>query len=155
MFSLAASGRISGGGTVALAYDQLSGDEDPDDGESRVFGTLFATNHVFYGLADYFTDIPAHTGGLGLKDLAVKSGFDIRAGTRISADLHHFRATKRGSLSTTSLGNELDLTLSRRISQELGLVAGYSFFQARTGMEELGRLAEDGHWLYLMLNALF
>lgn len=155
MFGVAASGGISGGGTVGLSYDHLSGDDDPDGGESRVFSTLFATNHIFYGLADYFTDIPAHTGGLGLRDLALKYGFDPWAGTRFSADLHHFRAAKRGSLSTTTLGNELDLTFSRRISQELGLVAGYSFFQARTGMEELGRLNEDGHWAYLMLNAVF
>jgi len=142
-------------GTVTLWYDYLSGDEDPDDGESGVFNTLFATNHAFYGFADYFLNIPVHTGGLGLKDLAVKFAFTPWRETRLNIDLHNFQTAQEGSLSTQSLGNELDLTLTRPLSQGLTLVTGYSFFQAREGMEELGRLSENAHWLYLMLNAVF
>ena len=155
MFGVSAGGNISDGGTLTVLYDHLSGDEDPDDGEIGVFNTLFATNHIFYGLADYFTDIPAHTGGLGLRDLGVKLSFTPGTRTRLGVDVHHFRTAQQGSLSTRSLGNELDLTLSHRITRELGLTTGYSFFQARDGMNELGRLTEDGHWLYLMLNAAF
>jgi hypothetical protein len=155
MFGVSAGGDLSDAGTWTVLYDHLSGDDDPDDGEVGVFNTLFATNHIFYGLADYFTDIPAHTGGLGLRDLGAKSSFGLGAETRLGVDLHHFRTVQEGSLSTRSLGNEVDLTLTHRITRELGLTTGYSFFQARNGMEELGRLTEDAHWLYLMLNAVF
>ncbi len=41
--------------TATLWYDYLSGDDDPGDDEIGVFNTLFATNHGFYGFADYFT----------------------------------------------------------------------------------------------------
>jgi len=155
MVGLSAGGDVTDRGTVTLLYDELSGDEDPTDGQIGVFNTLFATNHIFYGLADYFTDIPAHTGGLGLRDLGGKFSFNSATRTRVAVEVHHFRTTRQGTLTTPSLGNELDLTLSHRITRELGLTAGYSFFQARNGMKELGRLPEDGHWLYLMLNAVF
>jgi hypothetical protein len=155
MFGVSAGGDIMDGGTLTVLYDFLSGDEDPDDGEWGVFNTLFATNHIFYGLADYFTDIPAHTGGLGLRDLGVKFSYSTGTQTRLGVDLHHFQTAQEGSLSTRTLGNELDLTLTHRLTRELGVTTGYSFFQARAGMEELGRLIEDGHWLFLMLDAAF
>jgi len=155
MVGLSAGVDIMEGGTLTVLYDHLSGDEDPEDGKVGVFNTLFATNHIFYGLADYFTDIPTHTGGLGLRDLGVKSSFAVGTGTRLGVDLHHFRTTQEGSLSSPSLGNEVDLTLTHRITQELGLTSGYSYFQTKAGMEELGRLTEDAHWVYLMLNAVF
>lgn len=58
---------------MTLWYDHLSGDDDPSDGTVRVFDTLFATNHKFYGLADYFLNIPVQTVGRGLQDLALKA----------------------------------------------------------------------------------
>lgn len=141
--------------TITLWYDHLSGDEDPDDGEVKVFNTLFATNHAFYGSADYFTDIPLHTGGLGLRDAAVKLALGPWDGTSFQGDLHAFSAAEEGNLSTRSLARELDLTLTHRLAQGLTAVAGYSFVQARDGMKELGRLAENASWAFLMLNAAF
>ncbi|HUH12859.1 MAG TPA: alginate export family protein, partial [Longimicrobiales bacterium] len=44
-------------GGAELWYDRLSGDDDPLDDEVRVFDTLFATNHKFYGYMDLFTNI--------------------------------------------------------------------------------------------------
>ena len=141
--------------TVTLWYDHLSGDEDPSDDQIGVFNTLFATNHAFYGLADYFLNVPAHTGGLGLNDAAVKLALTLFPWTDLNLDLHRFQTAQEGSLSTRALANELDLTLIHRLSQDLTLVSGYSYVQAKDGMKELGRLSEDAHWLYLMLNAVF
>lgn len=155
MLGIRAGTELPGGGSVTLWYDYLSGDEDPNDGEYGVFNTLFATNHAFYGFADYFLNIPVHTGGLGLRDMAVKFTFTPFSQTRFNVDLHNFRTTQVGSLSTQSLGNEIDLTLTRTLSPGLGLVAGCSYFQAKDGMIELGRLSENTHWMYLMLNAVF
>jgi hypothetical protein len=155
MMGLRAGTELPGGGTVTLWYDYLSGDEDPTDGEAGVFSTLFATNHGFYGYADFFTNIPVHTGGLGLRDAAVKFSFAPFSMTRFNVDLHNFQTAQEGSLSTQSLGNEIDLTLNRTLSPGVALVTGYSFFKADDGMIELGRLSEDAHWFYLMLNAEF
>ncbi len=155
MIAARAGTELPGIGTVTLWFDHLSGDDDPADGEVRVFSTLFATNHLYYGLADYFLNIPAHTGGLGLQDAAVKFSFAPLARTRLNVDLHRFRTARQGSLSTRTLGDEVDVTLRRPLSPGLGLMAGYSFVRAGTGMKELGRLSEDAHWFYVMLNAAF
>jgi hypothetical protein len=46
---------LAGGkASLMLWYDFLSGDDDTMDEEVKVFDTLFATNHKFYGQADYF-----------------------------------------------------------------------------------------------------
>jgi hypothetical protein len=155
MMAFSADADLPGGGTVTLWYDYLSGDEDLGDGEAGVFNTLFGTNHGLYGFADFFTNIPAHTGGLGLKDAAVKFSFLPWENTRLNVDLHNFQTAQEGSLSTQSLGNEIDVTLNHTLSPGLALVTGYSFFQAKDGMMELGRLDENAHWMYLMLNAFF
>lgn len=155
MFGARAGTRIHEKADFTLWYDYLSGDDDPSDGETGVFNTLFATNHAFYGLADYFLNIPVHTGGLGLKDAALKSAFELSPRTGLKLDLHNFQTAQEGSLSTRSLANEADLTLTYRYSSALTVMGGYSFVQAKGGMKELGRLSENAQWTYLMLNAAF
>ncbi len=155
LFAFRAGTSLPGAGTITLWYDHLSGDDDPGDGKSKVFDTLFATNHAFYGFADYFLNIPLHTGGLGLTDGALKTTFTPRPGTSLGLDLHYFRTAEKGTLSTRNLGTELDLTLGWAVAPGLRLSAGYSYFAVEEGMKELGRLSEDAHWLYLMLDAGF
>lgn len=141
--------------TLTLWYDHLSGDDDPDDGKVKVFNTLFATNHAFYGAADYFLDIPVHTGGLGLRDAALKLAVNPVEGTRIGADLHAFSTAQEGGLSTRSLARELDLILTHAVGSGLTAVVGFSWVQARDGIRELERLEENANWSFLMLNAVF
>ena len=155
MLGARAGGKVVDNAVLTFWYDHLSGDDDPFDGKVRVFNTLFATNHAFYGLADYFTDIPAHTGGLGLQDAAVKLALTPSPATGLNVDFHLFRTARPGSLSTRELANELDLTLTHRLSRALTVTSGYSFVQARDGIKELGRLSENAHWAFVMLNASF
>ena len=58
---------------VSVGVEYLSGDDDPTDGTYKVFDTLYATNHKFYGFMDYFLNIPVHTFGLGLRDVHARS----------------------------------------------------------------------------------
>ncbi len=155
MFGARAGGNLSESITATLWYDHLSGDDDLDDEEIGVFNTLFATNHAYYGFADYFTDIPSHTGGLGLQDAAVKFDFTLDPSTSLKVDLHNFRTAEQGDLSTRSLAQEVDLTLTHRLSTALTVTGGYSFVQASDGIKELERLSENAHWVYLMLNTVF
>jgi hypothetical protein len=150
-----AGGDLSEKVNATLWFDHLSGDSDPDDDQSGVFNTLFATNHAFYGSADYFLNIPVHTGGLGLQDAAVKFRFTLSPEATLRVDLHSFRTAQEGSLSTRALANELDLSISKRLFGSLTASAGYSFVQARDGIKELERLDENAHWIFVMLDASF
>lgn len=144
-----------GAGTVTLWYDLLSGDDDSADGTVRVFETLFATNHKFYGFADLFLNIPAHTGGLGLQDLALKATYQAAPDVRLAADLHSFRLAKQGSVSSSHLGEELDLTGTLTYSPQVSFVAGLSFVAQDDAFAEIGRLAENLMWGYVMMNVTF
>jgi len=156
MFGGRVGTRFGGGkGQVTAWYDYLSGDDDPTDGKTKVFSTLFATNHKFYGYADLFLDIPAHTAGLGLQDLSLKGSYAARDDLTLAADLHSFHLAKQGLLTTKHLGEELDLTASYRYSPNLSFTGGLSFVFAADGFDEIGRLSENMTWAYLMLNATF
>ena len=140
---------------VTLLYDYLSGDPDPSGGDAKVFSTLFATNHAFYGAADLFLNIPAHTGGHGLQDAAARFSFNLKEGMRAGADIHFFRAANQGTLSTARFGEEIDFSVTYRYSQALSIVGGYSLIQAGDGLKELGRLTENSQWTFLMANVNF
>ncbi|MFQ5680178.1 MAG: alginate export family protein [Gemmatimonadota bacterium] len=144
-----------GRGSVTLWYDYLSGDDDPADATVRVFDTLFATNHKFYGFADLFTNIPAHTAGRGLQDLAVKGSYRPAPALTLALDIHSFRVARSAGLGTGHLGEEADLTLAYRYSQEVRLVTGISHILAGRGFAEIGRLEEDSTWLYVMTDVSF
>ena len=144
-----------GRGTAALWVDLLSGDADQGDGRSRVFDTLFGTNHKFYGFADLFLDIPTHTGGLGLRDMAIKTGYELTESLRADAALHQFDLAEQGGFSTSSLGQELDVTLGYRHSANLGLSAGHSIVWSTVPLRTLGRASGTVHVGYVMLDATF
>lgn len=150
----ASVGRDAGPVGVTLWYDLLSGDDDPLDGASRVFDTLFGTNHRYYGQADVFTDIPAHTGGRGLQDVAlVLDG--VIAGTSVELALHRFDAAAAAGLTSSRFGEEIDLTLGRPLGDGLRLSGGASWLRPGPALGSV-RAIEDERWFgYLMLDALF
>lgn len=142
--------------TVAAWYDFLSGDDNATDNEVKVFHTLFATNHLFYGLADLFTDIPTHTAGFGLQDIAVKAAIEPREDVTVGVDFHEFLFAKKAPGNVRKIGEEIDVTVAHRYSSNLSVQAGYSYIFQGTGFETtLARLSEDMQWAYLMLNATF
>ncbi|MDH5590015.1 MAG: alginate export family protein [Gemmatimonadota bacterium] len=148
----------NGKGGVTLWYDHLSGDDRPGDGEIKVFNTLFATNHKFYGFADLFLDIPAHTGGHGLRDMAVKLNWSPAPDVSVGADLHTFRAAQQSTLTTAKFADELDLTVSHRYTPNLTMTSGLSYVRNADGLTEIGHRfagSESITWFYMMLNATF
>ena len=144
-----------GRGSVTLWYDYLSGDDDPGDGEVKVFDTMFATNHKYYGFADLFLNIPAHTGGLGLQDIAIKTSHRIRDATRVAVDLHRFSGAQEGPLADNSFGQEIDITLNHRYAEGLGATVGLSQVFVGDGLVDLGRFDDDVTFFYIMLDASF
>ena len=137
-----------------LWYDYLSGDADPTDDEVEVFDTLFATNHKFYGFADLFLNIPVHTGGLGLQDMAVKATHRLSETVNIGADFHRFTSAQEAA-DGSLLGHEVDVSLGYRFAPSLRVSAGFSQVWAEDNLINLGRAGGDVSYGYIMMDALF
>ncbi len=140
---------------IAFCYDYLSGDDDPTDGKTKVFDTLFATNHKYYGYADLFLDIPAHTGGQGLQDLAVRVSHVPREGLTLAADGHAFLLARKGSLGSRRLAEEIDLTLTCTYSPNVTVTVGLSYVSAHDALIAVGRLTKNLRFGYLMADVRF
>lgn len=151
------AGRTVGKAGLTLWYDLLSGDDDPADGETKVFDTLFATNHKFYGYADYFLNIPVHTAGRGLQDLAFKATYPVCKGTKLGVDLHSFLLAEKGGLDSGHLGEEIDVSLKHSYSENVACAAGFSYVLAADAFGDAGikRLGDDAKFAYFMTNVMF
>jgi hypothetical protein len=157
-FMVAAAGTVTladGRGAITLWYDHLSGDDRVRDGKTRAFSTLYAARHRFYGRGDYFRIIPEDTGGLGLRDAAIKLAFTPNPLLRLHLDFHTFRTAEVGTLSSGHLAEEIDFWIGYQFREVMNLEAGYSLTWAGTAMEELGRLDGTGHMAYLMTSVRF
>lgn len=143
-----------GKGSATLWFDYLSGDDDPSDGETKVFDTLYATNHKFYGFADLFLNIPAHTAGGGLRDMAIKLSWPLGP-IALKADIHSFSLAEKGGLDSAHLGEEIDLVLSHKYSGDVSLTAGLAHVLADDTFAAIGRLSDDATWAFFMVDARF
>jgi len=142
MYGLNAGYKIAGI-TLSAGMDFVSGDDPTTTDVNESFNTLYATNHKYYGFMDYFLNLPDHTGGLGLQDIHVKlSGLKF-AGIGAKAAFHIFNAPQ----SDDSFGNELDITLVKKYSENVKFMAGYSMFIPGTLKATDGAI---GNFAYLM-----
>jgi hypothetical protein len=153
-----AAGFGGGKGTVTLWYDYLSGDDGGDEEKVKVFDTLFATNHKFYGYADLFLNIPAHTNGQGLQDLALKGLWRPHQDWRLILDLHAFFLAQKRNLETSTLGQEIDIVADWKFHSNVSLLGGFSYVIVGDGLtteKGIGRLDRDMPFVFVQLNATF
>lgn len=134
-----------------LWYDYLSGDSDPNDGETKVFDTLFATNHKFYGFADRFLNIPEHTKGLGLQDFALKGSVPLSTRTSLAVHGHSFFTAAKGE----HLCEEVDLTLTYQYRPNVAVVGGLSQVVSDDAMAAVNGLRGNMTFAFLLTNATF
>ncbi|UCC24776.1 MAG: alginate export family protein [Gemmatimonadales bacterium] len=139
---------------LTLWFDYLSGTE-PGSDEVGAFETLFATNHKFYGYADLFLDIPTHTAGRGLVDLAVKGRLQITDDWGVNLDVHRFSVAEDGGLSSGDLGTEIDLTLTRALFHGLRVSGGAAFVLAGDALGPVRGIDDDVTFAYVMLDLVF
>jgi len=139
--------------TLSAGIDYLSGDDNPTDNKYKVFNTLYATNHKYYGFMDYFLNIPDNTMGLGLIDIHAKFSIMPRKKFSIKAAMHIFRSAKKFKLksgsTSNSFGTEIDITCVYKYRKNLIFQGGFSFFA--TGdifKEKKGK--DTAYWAYLM-----
>jgi len=141
---------------VLLWAELVSGDGDPDDRTIRSFDTLFATNHKFYGLMDFFLNLPNHTGGGGLQDFGGRLYLAPVAGLWVAADYHYFRLMERNAAGDQSLGHEIDFTVRYRLRRWVSVQAGYSALVPGAALASLkGGQSHSEHWFYLQTDVAF
>ena len=98
---------------LSAGVDYLSGDDGEDETKYKVFNTLYATNHKFYGFMDYFLNLPVHTYGKGLMDMHGKLNLTMPCKkTNVGVAFHLFNSTADYTLAdettSTSFGSEID-----------------------------------------------
>jgi hypothetical protein len=137
----------------SAGVDFLSGDDDPEKGDYKVFDTMYATGHKFYGYMDYFTNIPAHTYGLGLLDLHVGLTVKPCEKSAVNVVYHHFAANQDFTLSdgstSRSFGDEVDLTANHNYNEFLTLTLGASLFAPGEIFKQT-KGEDTSTWFYLM-----
>lgn len=149
-------GRAVGSATVAGQVDYLSGDPDPGDRRLQAFHTLYATNHLFYGLMDYLLAISSVTADGGVLDVVARGSTLLPAGWRARLDLHYL-STTRQRFGRRQLGVEADLVGSQQLARGTTAEVGVGLFAP-------GRLAtvllpafaagrELTYWGYAQLTA--
>lgn len=135
-------------------FDQLSA-TDPDGTDDGAFDTLFGTNHKFYGFADLFLNPRVQTGGRGLRDVALKTSFRLADDWTLGADLHRLSVVEDRALPTSTLADELDLTLAHPISTGLTATAGFSWVKAGDALGPVRGISQNVSFGYLMLDLHF
>ncbi|MBU0561461.1 MAG: alginate export family protein [Bacteroidetes bacterium] len=139
--------------TLSAGVDYLSGDDDAADGKYKVFNTLYATNHKYYGYMDYFTNLPAHTLKLGLMDIHGKVSLQLWESLKAGLNAHLFKANANYTLingnTSKDFGTEFDFTFGYKANSNVSLEGGFSVFAPGDIFKET-RGADTALWSYFM-----
>jgi len=137
---------------LGIGLDYLSGDDDPSDNKYKVFDTMYATNHKFYGFMDYFLNIPSHTNSAGLTDLHAKGFLNPFNKAQLSAVFHILNTSEDYMISgknQKSLGKELDVTFKYNYDTNITFTGGLSFFFPGE-IFKVTKGEDISTWIYLM-----
>lgn len=147
---------------VAIEVDYASGDENPTDGDSEQFQTLYPTNHLHYGYADL-------VGWSNIFDLHVKVTLKPRDTLTVTFGYHHFErpeetgawinaggAVVRSGLAGADdhLGDEVDITVMWKPSNPVSILVGYSIFVPGGFVEDTGD-DPTAHFGYVQVRVKF
>jgi Alginate export len=143
-----------GRGAATAGIDLLSGDDSPTDGRYSAFGTMFGTNHPFYGLLDVIGDPATTTKERGLRDAFVTAVHPVTTWLSPRAELHRFTLAAGAE---RRLGVESDLVAPVRLGAGTTLELGYALFRAGPAAESVGLGADRTYrkWGYAQLRAGF
>ncbi|OGU34523.1 MAG: hypothetical protein A2068_04500 [Ignavibacteria bacterium GWB2_35_6b] len=144
--------------TLIIGIDYLSGDDNFTDDDYKVFNTLYATNHKYYGYMDFFVNLPPNTYEAGLTDIHAKFAFLPFEKVTAGLNLHIFNSSADYTLlngnTAKSFGTEADFTIGYQSSENLNVTGGFSFFSPGEIFEET-RGSDTSTWMYLMTTFSF
>ncbi|MEW6653855.1 MAG: alginate export family protein [Bacteroidota bacterium] len=137
---------------IGAGIDYYSGDNNLADNKVKTFNGLYGTAHKFLGYMDYFTDIPAHTYGLGIMDIIAKAGINATEKLKLSLFFHLFGSVEEYTLQnktkTNSFGSEINLLANYKYSDAVGFEAGFGYFSPGEIFKEK-RGKDSATWFYL------
>jgi hypothetical protein len=105
------------------------------------FYTPLATLAKWNGWADAFL---AATPGAGLRDLYLSGTVKLPYGMPLNVTYHHFSA----DIGDTDLGEEVDITLTKKLTKNFSALARYAWFNSSTA----ARPDRDKFWLQVDYN---
>lgn len=141
---------------IGLGGELQSGNDygAPSDGKNKAFDPLYGTNHKFNGFMDYFY-VGNHLNNVGLTDLYGNVKYAFNKKSNVNIIFHQFFASEKlNNEVSKNLGFEFDFITSLKLSEFVGLQAGYSQFFASNATEVL-KNSFDGNtnnWGWAMLT---
>lgn len=153
---------------AGLEYNYASGDRDPNDNSSQSFQNLFPSNHEKYGFMDQFSWRNIHNTRIQLNvNPAKRLDLELDYHAFWLADTHDFWYRANG-ISTVRIltpdrrdvrtigarnfaGQEIDLTATYGLTENIKLQAGYSHFFAGDYLVDTGAHS-DADFAYGMVT---
>jgi hypothetical protein len=151
---------------ITFGFDYLSGTPYDEQEKDLSFNPLYGTNHKFYGHMDYFyVGNPHGQGGNlgGLIDLYLTTDFKLSEKSALAGNVHYFASPVSvydpehfTSTLSASLGPEIDLAYSLKISGDASLWLGYSHIFPTESMVAIKRGGGDTsamhNWAWVMIQ---
>ena len=85
----------------------------------------------------------------------MKAKKTLRPGLTAGIDVHSFRLAQDEGVSSTHLGEEIDITVGWDYRGVARFTSGVSYVLAAAGFTDIGRLADDALFLYVMTDVNF
>jgi hypothetical protein len=146
---------------LGLGADLVSGTKPSDSTKVNTFYCSYATSHRFYGYMDYFYKSPSTTYNFGINDFYVTSIYTPKdCDFTFGANYHMLSSNVKNSAGMSSLGRELDLTVSYNFLKRTTITWGGSLFSQGNLMKSYFNTAKisrenAGFWSYVMITANF
>jgi hypothetical protein len=126
------------GGAAFKQFDLSAGYEVLGTDNNVGFYTPLATLAKWNGWADAFL---AATPGAGLRDLYFSGTLKLPYGLPLNLSYHHFST----DIGDTDLGEEIDVTLTKKLNKNFSALARYAWFNSSTA----GRSDRDKFWVQI------
>lgn len=150
-----------GGGIVYLSGQDAANTDADYQKTDHMFDIVYGSRHRYYGLMDYFSNMPSGTDDGGLVDLFGK--FEIGQSKLKFQLAPHIFYLQNNVLTESNeepldkyLGTEFDFSTTAKISDELILQCGYSVMLPSESLEQVQDLTAGGsdysHWAWIMLS---
>lgn len=142
-----------------LGIDYLSGTDQLNSenaDKQKTFFTLYPSNHAFYGIADYFLNIPNDTKNGGLIDAFFKANCTMDK-FKINGAFHMLALQNNVVVASSpetaldkNLGTEIDVWGSYNFEPEVSIMLGGSLMFGTESMEAIkgGDSGIPGKWIY-------
>ena len=148
---------------IGVGSDYLSGkDMNSTSNKITYFNPLYGTHHKFYGFMDYFYVSSPHD-NVGLWNSYLDLNLNATEKLNWQLALHHFESAGKiidysGNKTSSTLGNEADLTLGYNVMKDVKLSGGYSQMFTNSSMKYVKNILPDQkmkslqNWIWLSIN---